>query len=795
MTTTYYESAGTGQTAELLNMTQDAATSTFVMSVARGTPQVATFKAPANNPGAGVSNTGTYTVNIELTTASDVTGNCSLAVQIIRYNSAGTAQATVSLGASQTITSTGTKTFTGTNLALGTWAAGDVVGMKATITNNNTSGTAKTFTVRIGGATNTFVAPWTYTTPVALTVANAAEAQTAGAVTITTTVTTKENLFTTQAPATPTNTEAVYTLGTVFKPAVNGKIIGVRVWCSTAQTGTIGGLYSWTSDTAGTLLASKTFGTLTANGWTNVFFDTPVAVTAGTKYVTAWGNTANYGVTSGFFTSTDLVNGNLTAPKVVAGTNNGKFIATGPAIAYPDGNFGDSCYFVDTIFVADTLPGTTLVVANAAHAQSAESPTLVRNISLTVANATQAETAGSPTIVRNISLTVQNASQTQTAGSVLMVLTTGLVVQGATQAEIAATPALTQVHVLTVQNASQAEAANSPSLTQIHQLSVQNVDQAETVGSPALVQVYTLDPQDADQDQTAGSPVLTQVHNLAVQGANQGQTAGSPVLARIHNLVPQNANQAQSTGSPALTQLHVLAVQNAQQSQVVGNAVLIVGGTTLTIANARQSQSAGSVALTQVHILAVQNANQLQSTDSYGLTQVHVLSVEDVDQAHSVETPALVQVHFLDVQDAMQAQAADNVVLSDDVRLLVDDSFQDLRVESVTINLIVAPTAKERRLKIQDLLEELLGSPHVYFQPPPNVTMQYPCIVYTRSYERSQFAANVPYIVTKRYTVTVIDRDPDSSIPNKVAALPMCSYERFFTADNLNHDVFNLYFN
>jgi hypothetical protein len=42
--------------------------------------------------------------------------------------------------------------------------------------------------------------------------------------------------------------------------------------------------------------------------------------------------------------------------------------------------------------------------------------------------------------------------------------------------------------------------------------------------------------------------------------------------------------------------------------------------------------------------------------------------------------------------------------------------------------------------------------------------------------------------------VTVIHRDPDNLVHEKVAALPMCLYNRFFTADNLNHDVFVLYF-
>lgn len=98
------------------------------------------------------------------------------------------------------------------------------------------------------------------------------------------------------------------------------------------------------------------------------------------------------------------------------------------------------------------------------------------------------------------------------------------------------------------------------------------------------------------------------------------------------------------------------------------------------------------------------------------------------------------------------------------------------------------------RTELQDLLEDLLGSDNVYFQPPPTLKMQYPCIVYNRDFIETDFADNAPYKNKKRYSVKVIDRDPDSQIHEKVAALPLCSYDRFYSNDNLNHDVFNLFF-
>lgn len=99
-----------------------------------------------------------------------------------------------------------------------------------------------------------------------------------------------------------------------------------------------------------------------------------------------------------------------------------------------------------------------------------------------------------------------------------------------------------------------------------------------------------------------------------------------------------------------------------------------------------------------------------------------------------------------------------------------------------------------QRLELQALLVSLLGSSNVYFQPPPNIRMQYPCILYKRDYMAITYSDNKPYKHKKRYQVTYVDANPDSDVPDKLAALPLCAFDRMYTADNLNHDVFNLFF-
>lgn len=98
------------------------------------------------------------------------------------------------------------------------------------------------------------------------------------------------------------------------------------------------------------------------------------------------------------------------------------------------------------------------------------------------------------------------------------------------------------------------------------------------------------------------------------------------------------------------------------------------------------------------------------------------------------------------------------------------------------------------RLELQTLLTELLGTGNVYFQPPPTIKMNYPCIVYNRDGEQVEHADNKPYNRKIQYQVVVIDSDPDSNIPEKLSALPLCSFDRAYTADNLNHDAYKLFF-
>ena len=98
------------------------------------------------------------------------------------------------------------------------------------------------------------------------------------------------------------------------------------------------------------------------------------------------------------------------------------------------------------------------------------------------------------------------------------------------------------------------------------------------------------------------------------------------------------------------------------------------------------------------------------------------------------------------------------------------------------------------REDLQARLEELLESKNVYYQPPENIKMNYPAIVYSKSTIWNRRANDKIYRKMTRYDVVVIDRRPDNPVIDKILELPYCSYDRQYRSNNLNHDSLTLYY-
>ena len=135
----------------------------------------------------------------------------------------------------------------------------------------------------------------------------------------------------------------------------------------------------------------------------------------------------------------------------------------------------------------------------------------------------------------------------------------------------------------------------------------------------------------------------------------------------------------------------------------------------------------------------------------------------------------------------------------------------------------------DRRPLLHNLLKALFDTtPNVYFQPPSGTMLKYPCIVYKLQDITDRRADNLRYIEHRSYEVTVIDRDPNSELRERVLKLIggvsdikwdefnletdadyhalveralskglklfIGGFNRPFISDNLNHYVFTIYY-
>lgn len=98
------------------------------------------------------------------------------------------------------------------------------------------------------------------------------------------------------------------------------------------------------------------------------------------------------------------------------------------------------------------------------------------------------------------------------------------------------------------------------------------------------------------------------------------------------------------------------------------------------------------------------------------------------------------------------------------------------------------------RLELHEKLVNVLGTRYVYFQPPESIKMKYPAIVYERSDIPNKFANDEVYLQTIKYTVTIIDKDPDSEVVERMSKFKTARFEKHYVVDGLNHDTFTIYY-
>lgn len=98
-----------------------------------------------------------------------------------------------------------------------------------------------------------------------------------------------------------------------------------------------------------------------------------------------------------------------------------------------------------------------------------------------------------------------------------------------------------------------------------------------------------------------------------------------------------------------------------------------------------------------------------------------------------------------------------------------------------------------KQAEFNKLLQDVLGSKNVYYQPPAELTMKYPCIRYEASNLDIKRADNHGYIASRAYSVIYIAKKQDEDVIMRLARLPRSRHDRSYKASGLYHEVFTIY--
>lgn len=104
------------------------------------------------------------------------------------------------------------------------------------------------------------------------------------------------------------------------------------------------------------------------------------------------------------------------------------------------------------------------------------------------------------------------------------------------------------------------------------------------------------------------------------------------------------------------------------------------------------------------------------------------------------------------------------------------------------------------RNELHSKLVSCLGTNNVYFQPPENIKIIYPCFVYYRKEPQQINADDSLYRLYKQYDVTYVSKDPESmlnGVDMTEKLLHIFKHIKFvshYTSDNLYHDKYIIYY-
>jgi Domain of unknown function (DUF4082) len=161
----------------------------------------------------------------------------------------------------------------------------------------------------------------------------------------------QSHVFSSNPSTTDTGQTDPVTVGTRWNTATAGNVWGVRYYRASNTVPTSGNFKVGLWDNDGTLLASRDVPAgNNQSGWVDVRFSSPVSVDANNDYVVGYYTPNGQEVYTGSRITSDVTNGDLTAPGDSMGTPNGVY-STNSSFAFPNTRSNDANWYgVDVDF-------------------------------------------------------------------------------------------------------------------------------------------------------------------------------------------------------------------------------------------------------------------------------------------------------------------------------------------------------------------------------------------------------------------------------------------------------------
>lgn len=104
--------------------------------------------------------------------------------------------------------------------------------------------------------------------------------------------------------------------------------------------------------------------------------------------------------------------------------------------------------------------------------------------------------------------------------------------------------------------------------------------------------------------------------------------------------------------------------------------------------------------------------------------------------------------------------------------------------------------SEERRLFLHALLQEAFPDVTIYYRPPGNMLLKYPCIVYDKKALEPSFANMTTYVIGTRYQLSFLSELPGYFDAQLMYALHgpsvVITGNDSYETDDIVHDVFTI---